>query len=128
RRCSIMAGAQGRLEDVLERLTSCIAQGYMDHLDAEHRARESELYGLATIVTAMVRSLDVAESAEIALIESLTALRLNAGALWLRERASYKLIHTVGLEADQVEEFRSQAGPRAPAGVWANGRSESRVD
>ena len=43
----------------------------------------------------MVRSLDPVESAEVALIESLTALRLNAGAVWLRERAAYKLIHTV---------------------------------
>ena len=128
RRDEIFALAQRRLEDVVERLTSCIAQGYLDHLEAEHRARESELYGLATIVTAMVRSLDLVESAEIALIESLGALRLNAGAVWLRERASYKLIHTVGLEADQIEGFRSQAGPRAKATVSANGRSESRVD
>jgi diguanylate cyclase (GGDEF)-like protein len=128
RRDEIVAIAQRRLEDVVERLTSCIAQGYLDHLDNEHRARESELYGLAAIVTAMVRSLDVVESAEVALIESLTALRLNAGAVWLRERASYKLVHTVGLDADQIEEFRSQAGPRAKATVSANGRSESRVD
>ncbi len=128
RRDEIFAIAQRRLEDVVQRLTACIAQGYLDHLDAEHRARESELYGLATIVTAMVRSLDLVESAEVALIESLTALRLNAGAVWLRERASYKLIHTVGLEADQVEGFRSQAGPRAKANVSANGSSESRVD
>jgi diguanylate cyclase (GGDEF)-like protein len=128
RRDEIFALAQRRLEDVVQRLTSCIAQGYLDHLDAEHRARESELYGLATIVTAMVRSVDLVESAEVALIESLTALRLNAGAVWLRERASYKLIHTVGLEADQVDDFRSQAGPRAKATVSANGRSESRVD
>jgi diguanylate cyclase (GGDEF)-like protein len=109
-------------------MTSRIAQGYLDHLDAEHRARESELYGLAAIVTAMVRSIDTVESAEIALIESLTALRLNAGAVWLRERASYKLIHTVGLEADQVEDFRAHVGPRAKATASANGRSESRVD
>jgi diguanylate cyclase (GGDEF)-like protein len=128
RRDEIFALAQRRLEDVVERLTSCIANGYLDHLDAEHRARESELYGLAAIVTAMVRSLDPVESAEVALIESLTALRLDAGALWLRERAAYKLIHTVGLEADQVEDFRSLAGPRAKATVSANGRSESRVD
>jgi diguanylate cyclase (GGDEF)-like protein len=128
RRDEIFAVAQRRLEDVVERLTSCIAQGYLDHLEAEHRARESELYGLATIVTAMVRSLDLVESAQIALIESLTALRLNAGAVWLRERATYKLIHTVGLEADQIEDFRNQAGPRAKATVSANGRSESRVD
>ena len=128
RRDEILAIAQRRLEDVAERLTTRLAQGYLDHLDAEHRARESELYGLAAIVTAMVRSSDTVESAEIALIESLTALRLNAGAVWLRERASYKLIHTVGLDADQVEEFRAHAGPRAKATVSANGRSESRVD
>ena len=128
RRDEILALAQRRLEDVVDRLTSRLAQGYLDHLDAEHRAREGELYGLAAIVTAMARSLDLAESAQVALIESLTALRLNAGAVWLRERASYKLIHTVGLEADQVEEFRSQAGPSARATVSANGRSESRVD
>jgi diguanylate cyclase (GGDEF)-like protein len=128
RREEIFTIAQRRLEDVVQRLTACIAQGYLDHLDAEHRAREIELYGLATIVTAMVRSLDVVESAEIALIESLTALRLNAGAVWLRERTSYEQIHTAGLEADEVEAFRIQAGPRAKANVLANGSSESRVD
>jgi diguanylate cyclase (GGDEF)-like protein len=128
RRDEILTIAQRRLEDVVERLTSRIAQGYLDHLDAEHRARESELYGLTAIVTAMVRSFDTVESAEIALIESLTALRLNAGAVWLRERASYKLIHTVGLDGDQIDDFRTQAGPRAKATVSANGRSESRVD
>jgi diguanylate cyclase (GGDEF)-like protein len=128
RRDEILAIAQRRLEDVVERLTAFIAQGYIDHLDAEHRVREGELYGLAAVVSAMVRSLDVVESAEIALIETLTALRLNAGSVWLRERASYKLIHTVGLEADQVEDFRSLAGPRAKATASTRGRSESRVD
>src|SRR3977135_2948796 len=62
RRDEIFALAQRRLEDVVERLTSCIAKGYLDHLDAEHRARETELYGLAAIVMAMVRSLDPVES------------------------------------------------------------------
>ena len=61
-----MAIAQRRLEDVVERLTSRIAQGYLDHLDAEHRARESELYGLAAIVTAMVRSIDTRRERQIA--------------------------------------------------------------
>jgi hypothetical protein len=128
RRDEIFALAQRRLEDVVERLTSRLAQGYLDHMNAERRATESELYGLAAIVTAMVRSPDLVESAEIALIESLAALRLNAGAVWVRERATYKLICAVGLEADQVEEFRGQAGPQGKAKVSANGRSESRVD
>src|SRR5487761_944722 len=128
RRDEIFAVAQSRLENVAERLTTFIARGYLDHLDAEHRARESEMYGLAAIVTAMGRSLDISETAESALIESLTALRLNAGSVWLRERASYKLIHTIGLEADQIDDFRTHAGPRAKATASANGRSESRVD
>ena len=128
RRDEILTLAQQMLDDVVDRLTSRLVQGYLDHLDAEHRAREGELYGLAAIVTAMVRSLDLVESAQVALIESLTALRLNAGAVWLRERASYKLIHTVGLEPDQVEDFQIHAGARAKTTVSANGRSESRVD
>src|SRR4029077_10954516 len=69
RRDEILALAQRRLEDVVDRLTARIAQGCLDHLDSEHRAREGELYGLAAIVTAMVRSLDVVESAQVALIE-----------------------------------------------------------
>src|SRR5437667_5491565 len=53
----IIALAQSRLEDVSERLTTAIARGYLDHIDEEHRARESEMYGLAATVTAMGRSL-----------------------------------------------------------------------
>jgi diguanylate cyclase (GGDEF)-like protein len=128
RRDEIFALAQSRLENVVERLTSSTARGYLDHIDAVHRARESELYGLAAIVTAIGRTLDVAETAEVALVETLAALRLTAGAMWLRERANYKLLHAAGLEADQMTGFTRQAGPRARAAASANGTSESRVD
>src|SRR5437879_5067066 len=124
----IIAMAQGRLEDVTERLTTAIARGYLDHIDEEHRARESEMYGLAAIVNAMGRSLDLGETAEVALIEALAALRLSTGALWLRERSSNKLIHTVGLDADQVDDFARQVGPHVKASASAVGRAESQVD
>lgn len=124
----IVAVAQSRLEDVTERLTASLARGYLEHLDEEHRMREGEMYGLASIVTAMGRSLDIAETAEVALVESLTALRLSTGALWLRERSSYKIIHTVGLDQDQVEDFARQVGPHVIASSSAVGRSESQVD
>ncbi|HSS61881.1 MAG TPA: GGDEF domain-containing protein [Candidatus Limnocylindrales bacterium] len=124
----IIALAQGRLEDVTERLTTAIARGYLDHLDEEHRARESEMYGLAAIVSAMGRSLDLNETAEVALVESLAALRLSTGAVWLRERSSYKLIHTVGLDADQVDDFVRQVGPTGKASASASSRAESPVD
>jgi diguanylate cyclase (GGDEF)-like protein len=124
----IIALAQSRIEDVTERLTAAIARGYLDYIDEEHRARESEMYGLASIITAMSRSLDPHETAEVALVESLAALRLSTGALWLRERSSYKLMHTVGLDQDQVDDFARQVGPHVKATASAVGRAESQVD
>jgi diguanylate cyclase (GGDEF)-like protein len=128
RRDEIFALAQSRLENVAERLTTSMARGYIDYLDAEHRARENEMFGLAAIVSAMGRSLDIAETAEVALVESLTALRLSTGGIWIRERSSFKMLHTVGLEEDQVEGFARQVGPNVRASASAVGRSESRVD
>jgi diguanylate cyclase (GGDEF)-like protein len=127
-RDEILALAQSRLEDMTERLTTSVARGFLDHVDAEHRARESEMFGLASIVTAMGRSLAVVETAEVALVESLATLRLSTGALWLRERSGYRVVHTVGLDKDQVEGFARQAGPSVKASVSAIARSESRVD
>jgi diguanylate cyclase (GGDEF)-like protein len=124
----IVAMAQSRLQDITERITTAIARGYLDHIGEEHRARENEMYGLAAIVTAMSRSLDLGETAEVALVESLAALRLSTGALWLRERSSYKLLHTVGLDQDQVDGFGRQVGPHVKASASATGRSESQVD
>jgi len=124
----IVALAQSRLQDITERITTAIARGYLDHIDEEHRARENEMYGLAAIVTAMSRSLDLGETAEVALVESLAALRLSTGALWLRERSSYRLLHTVGLDQDQVDGFGRQVGPHVKASASATGRSESQVD
>src|SRR5881396_1811470 len=124
----IIALAQSRLEDITERLTTALARGYLDYIDEEHRARESEMYGLAAIVSAMGRSLDLMETAEVALVESLAALRLSTGAMWLRERSTYKLVHTVGLDEDQVDEFVRQVGPQGKASASALGRSESQVD
>lgn len=124
----ILSLAQSRLDDVTERLTASIARGYLDHIDQEHRVRESEMFGLAAIVTAMGRSLDVNETAEVALVEGLAAMRLSTGGLWLRERSSYKLIHTVGLDPDQIDDFAKQVGPQVKASASAIGRAESPVD
>ena len=124
----IIAIAHGRLEDVTERLTTAIARGYLDHIAVEHRARESEMNGLTAIVTATGRSLDLGETAEVALVEALAALRLSTGAVWLRERSTYKLIHTVGLDSDQVDDFARQVGPQVKASASAVGRSDSQVD
>jgi len=127
-RDEIFALAHSRLAGVIERLTTCMVRGYVEHLDAEHRAREGELYGLAGIVTSMGRSLDLVETAEVALVETLAALRMSAGALWSRERSTFKLVHVLGLDPQDVDQFTRETGPHVKATVTAVGRSESRVD
>src|SRR5579859_7802953 len=102
-RDEVLALAQSRIEDVVERLTSSMARGYLDHLEEEHRNRENELYGLAAIAAIMGRSLDIAETADVALAETLAAFGLDAGAIWLRERATYRLAHTIGLDPRSEE-------------------------
>ena len=124
----VLALAQSRLESVIERLTSSIARGYLDHLDEEHRIRENELYGLAAIAAVMGRSLDINDTAEVALAETLAAFGLDGGAIWLRERASHRLVHTIGLEPDEMDDYLARMGPDVKAAVSAVGRSESRVD
>jgi diguanylate cyclase (GGDEF)-like protein len=124
----VLALAQSRLETVIERLTSSVARGYLDHLDEEHRIRENELYGLAAIAAVMGRSLDITDAAEVALAETLAAFGLDAGAIWLRERASHRLVHSIGLEPDEMDDYVSRLGPDVRAAVSAVGRSESRVD
>ena len=127
-RDEVLALAQSRIEDVVERLTSSMARGYLDHLEEEHRNRENELYGLAAIAAIMGRSLDIGETADVALAETLAAFGLDAGAIWLRERATYRLAHTIGLDPDQIDDYVARAGPDVRAIVTAVGRSESRVD
>ncbi len=128
RRDEILALAERRLEDVVEQLTTFVVRGYLEYLDAEHRTRENELYGLAAIVTAMGRSLDVAETSEVALVETVAAFHLDAGALWVKERATFRLAHVSGLDLQEIDDFTRETGPHVKASVTAIGRSESRVD
>src|SRR5205823_8764211 len=121
-RDEVLALAQSRIEDVVERLTSSMARGYLDHLEEAHRNRENELYGLAAIAAIMGRSLDISETAEVALAEALAAFGLDAGAIWLRERATYRLAHTIGLDSDEVETYLRLTGPEVRASVTAVGR------
>jgi two-component system cell cycle response regulator len=79
-------------------------------------------------VTSMGRYLDVVETAEAALVETLAALRLDAGALWLKERAAFRLARVSGLEGHEIADFTAETGPHVKASVTAIGRSESRVD
>ncbi|MGN6677234.1 MAG: diguanylate cyclase domain-containing protein [Streptosporangiaceae bacterium] len=121
--------AQSRLGDVLEHLNSSFIHGYLDYTEARHQARQTELHGLYHIASALGRSLDVTEIAEVGLSETLQVLQLQAGAAWVREGARLKLAKTIGLEPGQESEFAVSGRP-GPLKVMeiGTGLAESRVD
>jgi len=121
--------AQSRLGDVLEHLNSSFIRGYLDYTEARHQARQTELHGLYHIASALGRSLDVTEIAEVGLSETLKVLNLQAGAAWVREGARLKLAKTIGLEPGQEVEFAVTGRP-GPLKVMeiGTGLAESRVD
>ncbi len=121
--------AQGRLGEVIEHMNSSFIRGYLDYTEARHRARQSELHGLYHIASALGRSLDVTEIAEVGLRETLQVLRLQAGAVWVREGARLKLAKTLGMQPGEEEEFTETGRSRLVKVVEiASGPAESRVD
>jgi diguanylate cyclase (GGDEF)-like protein len=121
--------AQSRVGDVIEHLNSSFIRGYLDYTETRHSARQSELHGLYHIASALGRSLDVTEIAEVGLRETLKVLGLQAGAVWIRDGARLKLAKTIGMQPGEEEEF-SASGISGLVKVVevASGPAESRVD
>ena len=121
--------AQSRLGDVIEHLNSNFIRGYLDYTELRHRARQTELHGLYHIASALGRSLDVTEIAEVGLRETLKVLGLQAGAVWVRDGARLKLAKTIGMQPGEEEEF-SETGRSGLVRVVevSSGPAESRVD
>src|ERR1700737_340933 len=121
--------AQSRLGDVVEHLNSSFIRGYLDYTELRHRARQTELHGLYHIASALGRSLDVTEIAEVGLRETLKVLGLQAGAVWVRDGARLKLAKTIGMQPGEEEEF-SESGRSGLVKVVevSSGAAESRVD
>jgi len=121
--------AQSRLGDVIEHLNTNFVRGYLDYTELRHRARQTELHGLYHIASALGRSLDVTEIAEVGLRETLKVLGLQAGAVWVREGARLKLAKTIGMQPGEEEEF-SESGRSGLVRVVevSSGPAESRVD
>ena len=121
--------AQSRLGDVIEHLNSMFIRGYLDWTESKYSARQSELRGLYHIASALGRSLDVSEIAEVGLRETLKVLGLQAGAVWVREGARLKLAKTIGMQPGEEDEF-SDTGRSGLMRVLevSTGPAESRVD
>src|SRR6202163_783524 len=121
--------AQSRLGDVVEHLNSSFIRGYLDYTETRHRARQTELHGLYHIASALGRSLDVTEIAEVGLRETLKVLGLQARAGWVRDGARVTRAKTIGLQPGEEEEF-SESGRSGLVKVVevSSGPAESRVD
>src|SRR2546427_6539041 len=121
--------AQSRLGDVIEHLNSMFIRGYLDFTESKYNARQSELRGLYHIASALGRSLDVSEIAEVGLRETLKVLGLQAGAVWVREGARLKLAKTIGMQPGEEDEV-SDTGRSGLVKVLegSTGPSQSRVD
>src|SRR6266851_7627430 len=125
----VMLLAQSRLGDVIEHMNSSFIRGYLDYTESKHRARQTELHGLYHIASALGRSLDVNEIAEVGLRETLKVLGLQAGAVWVREGARLKLAKTIGMQPGEEEEFAQTGGSGTSRVVEiSSGPAESRVD
>src|SRR5487761_911614 len=121
--------AQSRLGDVIEHLNSSFIRGYLAYTETRHQARQTELHGLYHIASALGRSLDVTEIAEVGLRETLKVLGLQAGAVWVRDGARLKLAKTIGMQPGEEEEFTESGRSRLVRVVEiASGPAESRVD
>src|ERR1700737_88995 len=121
--------AQSRLGDVIEHLNSSFIRGYLDYTETRPRARQTELHGRYHSASALGRSLDVTEIAEVGLRETLKVLGLQAGAVWVRDGARLKLAQTIGMQPGEEEEF-SETGRSGLMRVVevSSGPAESRVD
>src|SRR5205809_2505999 len=121
--------AQSRIGDVIEHLNSMFIRGYLDYTESKHRARQSELHGLYHLASARGGSLDVSETAEVGLRETLKVLGLQAGAVWIRDGARLKLAKTIGMQPGEEDEF-SETGRSGLMRVVevSSGPAESRVD
>jgi len=120
--------AQSRLGDVIEHLNSSFIRGYLDYTETRHRARQTELHGLYHIASALGRSLDVTEIAEVGLRETLKVLGLQAGAVWVRDGARLKLAKTIGMQPGEEEEFSESGRGHVKVVEVSSGPAESRVD
>src|SRR6267378_362775 len=120
--------AQSRLGDVIEHLNSSFIRGYLDYTELRHRARQTELHGLYHIASALGRSLDVTEIAEVGLRETLKVLGLQAGSVWVREGARLKLAKTIGMQPGEEEEFSESGRGHVKVVEVSTGPAESRVD
>ena len=98
---SAVARALGRerISNLGRALVLVLTRSYLDAEVAEHQEQKQELRALISISRAVNRTLDPVQVAEAGLRETLRAMRLDAGGIWLSQGGgdALLLVHTVGV-------------------------------
>lgn len=111
--------AQRRLDYLVERLALKLTQGYFDSVEERFQAEHRELRALISIARAVNSSLELADVAEAGLAETVKAMAVDAGALWVTDpEGDLVLVHTVGVSEPQaaaLRQRRPEDNPRVAA-------------
>src|SRR3979409_2485707 len=88
-----------RISDLGRALVLVLTRSYLDAEVAEHQEQKQELRALISISRAVNRTLDPVQVAEAGLRETLRAMRLDAGGIWLSQGGGggVLLVHPVGV-------------------------------
>jgi diguanylate cyclase (GGDEF)-like protein len=105
------------LSEIGQALTLLLVRAYLEVDAGTHEEQKRELRSLFTIARAVSRTLDPPEVAEAALKETLGAMSLDSGALWLGrdDEAAHMLMATYGLtdrEAKLVANYDLSQAPQ----------------
>ena len=95
--------------DLLGRaLLLVVTRSYLDAEVAQHQAQKQELRALISISRAVNRTLDPVQVAEAGLRETLRAMRLDAGGIWLAQGGieNLLLVYTVGVTDAVIDRLR----------------------
>lgn len=85
-----------------------LTRSYLEAEAAEQGERQQRLHALISISRAVNRTLDPNEVAEAGLRETLRAMNLDAGGIWLTRGENLVLAHTAGLPERVVERLKQE--------------------
>jgi diguanylate cyclase (GGDEF)-like protein len=86
-----------RAGDLGRTLVLALTRAYLDAEAGEHQEQQKELRALIGISRAVNRTLDPGQVAEAGLNETIRAMGLDAGGIWLRQSDRLTLVHTHGV-------------------------------
>ncbi|HLQ62037.1 MAG TPA: GAF domain-containing protein, partial [Candidatus Acidoferrales bacterium] len=111
----LLRQAGSRLEETVEKVAAALTRGYLDDIDQRYQAEHRELMALINLAQALNSSLEVQAVAEAGLLQILRVMRLQAGAVWMRQDGELRLLKSASLapQHEPEEELEDELEMRA---------------